>query len=261
LYLVIARVSSHAAATRRRVSATQPAPSDKSLSDIRFALQTCARSVRCVALPYPPFQVEVTTPRLRLLAATDDVLERLVPVVRDGVVQGDELPFDDPMSLYEQSPVREWQWLKAVWRGRARTEPSWWRLYFAVELDGDLVGMQDLIADDFRTYRGVTTFSWLAPAARGGGVGREMRAAILQLAFAGLGASEAISEAFFDNAASNAVSRGLGYEENGTTWATRRGSPCELQRWKLPRAGWEARARPDIRLSGVDECLPFLGLA
>ena len=212
-------------------------------------------------LPYPPFQLEVATPRLRLLGATDERLERLTPIVRAGVVRDDEKPFDDPFSFYEASPTREWRWLRGIWRGRARTEPEWWRLYFVVEVDGDLVGMQDLIAEDFPKFRAVTTFSWLAPDARGRGIGREMRAAILHLAFAGLGANEATSDAFVDNAASNAVSRALGYEENGTDWATRRDEPCRLQRWILSRATWEAAARPDIRLSGIEECLPLLGLS
>jgi RimJ/RimL family protein N-acetyltransferase len=213
-----------------------------------------------VTLPYPPFELEVSTPRLRLLGATDERLERLVPVVRDGVVQGDEVPFDDPMSFYEPSPVREWRWLRSVWRGRGRTEASWWRLYFVVEADGELVGMQDLLAEDFPALGLVSSFSWLAPNARGRGHGREMRAAILHLAFAGLAAREALSEAFVDNAASNAVSRGLGYEQNGTTWATRRGDPCELQRWTITREKWETAVRTDIELRGVEDCLPFLGV-
>jgi RimJ/RimL family protein N-acetyltransferase len=66
-----------------------------------------------------------------------------------------------------------------------------------------------------------------------------MRSAILHLAFDGLGAREASSEAFTDNEASNAVSRALGYEPNGTTWATRRGSPAQLTAWKLTRNNWE----------------------
>src|SRR4051794_22695790 len=214
-----------------------------------------------MVLPYPPLELEVTTPRLRLLGATDDRLERLVPVVHDGVVEGDELPFDDPISHYEPSPIREWRWLRAIWRARARTEAAWWRLCFVVDVDGELVGMQDVIAEDFPTYGIVTTFSWLAPQARGRGTGREMRSAILHLAFSGLGAREATSEAFIDNAASNAVSRALGYRQNGTTWATRRGAPGELQRWTLQRARWEAAPRTDIVLTGVEQCLPVLGLA
>jgi RimJ/RimL family protein N-acetyltransferase len=219
-----------------------------------------ARTVHYVALPYPPFHVEVTTPRLKLRGATDDLLERLIPIVREGVVQGDEVPFDDPISHYEPSPTREWRWLRAIWSARARTEATWWRLCFAVDVGGEMVGMQDLIAEDFSTFGVVTTFSWLAPGARGRGIGREMRAAILHLAFAGLSAREATSEAFLDNTASNAISRALGYQENGTAWATRRASPCQLRRWTLPRERWETSPRTDIVLSGVEPCLPLLGL-
>lgn len=202
----------------------------------------------------------MTTPRLRLRGATDDRLEQLVPIVRDGVVQNDELPFDDPMSFYETSPTREWRWLRAIWRARSRTDESWWRLCFVVDVDGRLVGMQDVIAEDFPSFASVTTFSWLAPGVRGQGIGREARSAVLHLAFAGLGAREASSEAFVDNVASNAVSRGLGYDENGTAWATRRGTPCRLQRWTLSREKWQRQQRADIALSGVQACLPLLGL-
>jgi RimJ/RimL family protein N-acetyltransferase len=164
------------------------------------------------------------------------------------------------MSLYEDNPTREWRWLRAVWAARARVEPRWWRLCFVVEVEGRLVGMQDLIAEDFSTFGSVTTFSWLAPAVRGRGVGREMRAAILHLAFEGFGAREATSEAFVDNVASNAVSLSLGYASNGFAWATRRGQPAQLCRWSLNRTGWETGRRNDIALSGVDDCLPVLGL-
>lgn len=34
---------------------------------------------------YPPLNVQVHTPRLSLLGATDELLERLVPTVRKGV--------------------------------------------------------------------------------------------------------------------------------------------------------------------------------
>jgi len=217
--------------------------------------------VRLVPLPYPPLHVEVTTPRLRLRGATDELLEELVPVVRDGIVGDDESPFDDPISHYEQPPTRQWRWLRAVWAARSRVEPAFWRLPLVVDVEGSIVGMQDLIAEDFPTFGAVTTFSWLEPRARGRGIGREMRSAILHLAFAGFGAREATSEAFLDNDASNAISRSLGYEENGVTWATRRGQPFQLRRWTLSRSRWEATQRTDITLSGVDECRRVFGLS
>jgi RimJ/RimL family protein N-acetyltransferase len=213
-----------------------------------------------VALPYPPFHVQVTTPRLTLRGASDDLLAELLPVVRAGVVTDDEAPFDDPMSLYESSPTREWRWLRAVWSARSRTESAWWRLSFVVDVEGHKVGMQDVIATEFPTYGVIETFSWLAPDVRGRGIGREMRSAILHLAFEGFDAREATSAAFLDNFASNAISESLGYDPDGLDWATRRGRPAQLRRWRLERQRWEESRRDDIKLSGVEECLPLFGL-
>jgi RimJ/RimL family protein N-acetyltransferase len=213
-----------------------------------------------VGVTYPPLNLEVRTPRLTLAGATDDLLERLIPVVRAGVVAPDASPFDDPMSLYEDSPEREWRWLRGVWAGRAKAGRPWWRLYFVVMVDGEPAGMQDLIGADFTRFGSVATFSWLDPLLRARGLGKEMRSAVLHLAFAGMGAREATSEAFTDNDASNGVSRTLGYEQNGTDWASRRGQVAPLDRWRLTRERWSRTARDDIELIGVPECLPVLGL-
>jgi RimJ/RimL family protein N-acetyltransferase len=164
------------------------------------------------------------------------------------------------MSLYEESPQREWGWLRGVWSGRGRVSASLWRLYFVVVIDGEPVGMQDLIGIDFATFGTVTTFSWLSPDVRGGGLGKEMRQAVLHLAFDGLGAREASSDAFFDNHASNRVSQALGYVPNGVSWDTRRGEPAEITQWRLTREQWIKRRREDIELVAVGDCLPVLGI-
>jgi hypothetical protein len=116
---------------------------------------------------YPPLNLEVRTPRLTLAGATDELLERLVPVVRAGVADAAPWPFDDPMSLYADSPDREWRWLRAIWAGRARVDQSFWRLYFVVLLDGEPIGMEDLKGSDFTKFGTASTFSWLAPGRRG----------------------------------------------------------------------------------------------
>jgi len=149
-------------------------------------------TVRGVAHVYPPLNVEIRTPRLTLAGASDDLLERLVPLVRAGIADVEPWPFDDPISFYADNPEREWRWLRAIWSGRGRVSPDAWRLYFAVLVDGEPVGMQDLIGRDFARFATVTSFSWLAPGHRGRGLGKEMRSAILHLAFAGLGAREGV---------------------------------------------------------------------
>lgn len=210
---------------------------------------------------YPPFDVRVVTPRLELRGATDHLLERLSPAVRDGKADAEPAPFDDPMSLYEHDPdLRVRKWLQAIWRMRGSIEPDLWRLYFVVMLDEQPIGMQDLIGSQFPSFGTVFSFSWLSSDARQRGLGTEMRSAMLHLAFSGLNAKEAHSEAFFDNHGSNLVSQRLGYQPNGTTWATRRGQPAQLHRWRLTHDDWQRQRRDDIELHGVENCRATLGI-
>ncbi|MDQ6934820.1 MAG: GNAT family N-acetyltransferase [Actinomycetota bacterium] len=211
---------------------------------------------------YPPLDVRVSTPRLELRGATDELLDQLAEVVRAGKAHADPLPYDDPMSFYEPDPdLRVAKWLRAIWRGRGKVETDAWRLYFVVVVNGHPVGMQDLIGVSFSTFGTVMSFSWLSTDQRGRGLGREMREAILHLAFEGFGATEARSDAFVDNHGSNAISRDLGYAPNGSDWATRRGEPALLNRWRITRQKWEQRRRTDVQLHNVDACKALLPLA
>lgn len=211
-------------------------------------------------LNYGPLQLRVSTPRLELVSATDDLLEQLEPLVREGKASADPAPYDDPMSLYEEDPtVRVNKWLRGIWRARGVVTPGSWRLSLAVVLDAQPVGMQDLIGVHFDSHRTVVSFSWLSADVRGQRIGHEMRHAVLHLAFAGLGAMEASSDAFLDNVGSNRISAGLGYEKNGVEWATRRGKADLLQRWRLTRENWLQHQRSDIHLRGVSNCIAALG--
>jgi RimJ/RimL family protein N-acetyltransferase len=87
-----------------------------------------------------------------------------------------------------------------------------------------------------------------------------MREAILHLAFAGLGAEEALSGAFEDNAASLATSRSVGYAENGEARGRRRDGSGRTVRFRMARATWEQRRRDDIEIVGLDDCIDmFVG--
>ncbi|RZT17202.1 RimJ/RimL family protein N-acetyltransferase [Kribbella sp. VKM Ac-2569] len=210
---------------------------------------------------YPLFDVRVSTPKLELRGATDDLLDQLAEDVRAGKTHADPLPYDDPISLYEPDPdLRVAKWLQAIWRGRGRVEADAWRLYFVVVVDGQPVGMQDLCGVRFSTFGTFTTFSWLSADHRGRGLGREMRSAILHLGFDGLRAKEASSDAFVDNHSSNAISQALGYEPNGSDWDTRQGEPALLNRWRLTRENWQPHRRNDIQLHNLEACRTFLPL-
>jgi RimJ/RimL family protein N-acetyltransferase len=87
-----------------------------------------------------------------------------------------------------------------------------------------------------------------------------MRAATLALAFDGLGAEYATSGAFLHNAASLAVSRKLGYRDDGIERRLIRGQPQDMRRLRLDRASWEAHRLPGIAIEGLDACLISFGL-
>jgi RimJ/RimL family protein N-acetyltransferase len=211
---------------------------------------------------YPLLDVRVSTPTLELHSATDELLDELADVVRAGKTHADPAPYDDPISFYETDPdLRVAKWLRAIWRRRGTVDPDFWRLYLVVMVDGRPVGEQTLTGVNFATLGTCTTFSWLSVDERGRGLGHEMRAAILQLAFDGLGAKEASSDAFVDNHGSNAISRGLGYAPNGSDWATRQGEPALLNRWRLTRDDWEMRRRDDIQLHNIEACHAVLPLS
>jgi RimJ/RimL family protein N-acetyltransferase len=134
-----------------------------------------------------------------------------------------------------------------------------WALHLVTYLDGEPIGAQSLLARRFRVHRTVNTGSWLGAAFQGRGYGKEMRGAVLSLAFDGLGARFAETDAFFDNAASNGVSRSLGYVENGVTRSAPEGVSRELQRFLLTDETWRARPRPSVVLEGLDACREMFG--
>ena len=209
--------------------------------------------------PWPLFELAITTPRLELRYATDALLLELARVAHDVIAPG-TLPFDGNASFYDTSIAGRRRWLAGQWGARARTTPQWWALVFAVVVDDRAVGTQEITADSFTTLRCVSTFSWLTRSHQGRGLGREMREAVLHLAFDALLAERATSEAFEDNAASCGVSRAAGYVRDGSTWALRQGNAAPMSRFLLTRAMWQARRRNDIAIRGLEGCLPLLGL-
>lgn len=92
------------------------------------------------------------------------------------------------------------------------------------------------------------------PTRARGSAGRCVRR-ILHLAFAGLGAEEALSGAFEDNVASLATSHSVGYEQNGEARGPRRDGSARTVRFRIGRDTWEGRRRDDIEIIGLEGCL------
>ena len=208
---------------------------------------------------WPLFDLVVRTPRLELRLPHEDEFAALIDLADQGIHDPETMPFFVPWTDLEpeQRARATAQWL---WGHRANWSPENWTLTAAAFVEGRPVGMQDVGAQHFRAVRSVETGSWLGRAHQSQGLGREMRQAILHLAFAGLGAEEALSGAFEDNAASLAVSRAVGYEENGEARGHRRDGFGRTVRFRMGRPQWERTRRDDIEIIGLDRCLDlFVG--
>lgn len=209
--------------------------------------------------PYwPLFGLRVRTPRVELRPGTDDDLVELAAVARQGIHDPGYMPFLTPWSLRPEIERSVLQW---HWRQRAEWKPESWHLDFVVVAGGRVVGTQGMAGKDFPVTRAVHSGSWLGRSHQGQGLGKEMRAAMLHFAFAGLDAEVATSGAFTDNVRSLAVSRSLGYEDDGVNIVNRQGTAVREIRFRLEREAWEKSARPEVEIGGLEPCLPLFGLS
>ncbi len=207
---------------------------------------------------WPLFSLRLRTKRLVLRLPTEADLPGLIDVAKAGIHAPDAMPFGIAWSTIA-SPAFERGFLQHHWGRRAAWTPAEWFLNLMVELDDAPIGSQSIDATDFAVLRTVHTGSWLGQAYQGRGFGKEMRAAVLGLAFDGLGARVATTEAFLDNAASNGVSRSLGYEPNGFGSLSPEGVARETQRFRMTLDGWRSRPRPPLVIEGLDACRELFG--
>ena len=207
---------------------------------------------------WPLFGLRIRSQHLVLRLPNDDDVVRLFEVARAGIHPPGEMPFGIAWTTMP-SPDFEHGYVRHHWRGRANWTPESWELNLMVELDGVPIGAQSVGAEHFAMMRTVDTGSWLGRDYQGKGYGREMREAVLALAFEGLGALVATTEAFLDNAASGGVSRSLGYVENGRGSLAPEGVARETQRFRMTLEGWRSKPRGPVAFDGLDECLAMFG--
>ena len=209
---------------------------------------------------WPLFDLVVRTPRLELRLPSDRELFALADVAARGIHDPAWMPFLIPWTD-AASPELERSALQHWWRQRADWQPGDWHYCAGVFVAGEPVGVQELHAVEFPALRSLSTGSWLGRAHQRQGIGTEMRAAALHLAFDGLGAREAVSGAWSDNRASLEVSRRLGYVENGVERRLRRGAPTTHVNLVLTRDAWASRRRDDIEVLGLEPCLELFGVS
>jgi RimJ/RimL family protein N-acetyltransferase len=184
---------------------------------------------------WPLFDLRLAGPRLTLRPMRESDLDLLAGQLPE------DLELDPAATRFEGVGERVERGIvthQGYWNAYGGWRPQAWRLNFVVSLraaaDGQVIGVQELEGlDNFLVLRTVDSSSYLIKSVRGQGYGKEMRRAVLALAFGPLQAQAAVTAAWHDNAASLGVSRALGYRPNGE-W---------LQERLFPEAG-PAKAGP-----------------
>jgi RimJ/RimL family protein N-acetyltransferase len=203
------------------------------------------------------FDLRLTTPRLELRLPSLDDMDALADRALEGVHEPGFMPFlvpwtDAPADRLPLATIQHHLEVLSAWR------PENWRANFVVVHDGQVIGSQGMAGLDFATTREVSTGSWLGRAWQGKGLGTEMRAAVLHFAFEGLGAESATSSAFVDNPASLAVSRKLGYRNDGIHVRVVQGKRRIDQRQRLVRDDFVCPV--PVEIHGLEGCRDQFGL-
>lgn len=207
----------------------------------------------------PLFDVRLRTPRLELRLGTPEEIDELGHIASRGIHGPDEMPFSVPwtdgigqpdfhegFAGFHRSLLSDWS-------------PHDWHFDLLVWADGQLVGNQELYAKAFRETAVVGSGSWLGAEFQGRGIGTEMRAAILEFAFRGLGAVAATSGWLEGNRSSARVSEKLGYVETGIGEISPRGTPVPHHDLRLERKDWVSPVT--VEIGGVEPALPLFGAA
>jgi RimJ/RimL family protein N-acetyltransferase len=228
-----------------------------------MAGRTGCRAQRWAMVSYwPLFDLELRTPHLVLRPPRDDDFEGLMDAIDAGIHDPEMMPFSNPWT--DEPPIsRRRATAQFLWRQRAEWSRDDWHLPFAVLEGGRPIGLQGIFAKRFPILREVQTGSWLSRPYQGQGLGKEMRAAVLQLAFEGLGAVVARSGAFVDNPSSIGVSKALGYRENGRCREAPRGDAKVMVNFELTCEEWLTRRWdwPRMEILGLESSLPIFGLS
>ena len=206
---------------------------------------------------FPLLGLRLMTPRLELRLPSPEESAALAEVAAEGIHAPDVMPFLVPWTDQRPAEIAR-SVIQHHWLRLGNWSPQDWSLNLTVFRAGEVVGLQGISARDLAVVREVHTGSWLGRRYQRQGIGTEMRAAVLQLAFT-LGAEEAVSGAFEDNPASYAVSRKLGYEPDGVDRHVIRGAMVIERRMRLTKAAWERHRTISVTIDGLTPCLPMFG--
>jgi RimJ/RimL family protein N-acetyltransferase len=209
----------------------------------------------------PLHRLRLRTERLELrLPESFDELAALAETAAAGVHDPDFMPFSIPWTAGTREEVARGT---VLWYHRAigRWDAKHWGIPFFVFHEGAPIGVQVIAGKQFAITREVDSGSWIGRAHQGQGIGTEMRAAVLHLAFAGLDAATARSGSYVGNDASERVSRRLGYRPDGEEFHVVQDQRRHMRRWRLGRDDWEVNRKHEVVIEGLDkDVLEMLGL-
>src|SRR5690349_3979735 len=192
-------------------------------------------------------------------AIADDDIPAIVDLVLAGLHEPDQMPFAQP---WTDAPSDRLPSLTAAyyWSTRAAFSVEAWTLDLAVRFEGQLVGVQGFSTKNYLVVRTGETGSWLGRRFQGQGIGTAMRQAMCALLFDYLDAEEITSAAFSDNPASLAVSRKVGYIDNGTFREQRRPGELAASQKLLLTPDRFIRSQHPLQVDGITKLRTTIGL-
>jgi RimJ/RimL family protein N-acetyltransferase len=213
---------------------------------------------RTLADAFPVLGLRVTAGPIELRGMDDDTLIELANLAFEGIHAGDAMPFLLPWTLRPAESFHR-EYLQYHWGVRAGFGQAKWSLDLAVRYEGELVGTQGIGTEDFLLIRTGETGSWLGSRYQGRGIGTQMRQAICAFLFDHLDFEEITSAAFTDNAASNAVSRKVGYRPNGVVRRLRGRTADDPEDGRIVAAEQLYVLTPDDLVRGQDLLVEGVG--
>ncbi|MEO7070290.1 MAG: GNAT family protein [Nostocoides sp.] len=208
---------------------------------------------------FPPFALQVAAGPLTLRYPTDEDVAELGEVAVGGIHDPERMPFYVPWTAATGTTLRT-NTAQYFWRKRAEFRPEEWALPLVVRHEGVVVGVQAVETKAFLVTRTGETGSWLGMSFQGNGIGTAMRRAICALAFDHLGFAEVTSGAFTDNPPSLAVSRKVGYVDNGRQRLERREGELAINVGLVLTPETFDRGDLTVEVTGADEFRRFIGL-
>lgn len=217
---------------------------------------------------FPLMGLVVRTQRLELrLPGGFDEIANLADLAAEGIHDPGFMPFASEWTDGTPVQVRQRVFSNTLRDLAAATDPSNWVIPFTVhekQFPRAPIGVMSVglaVGVDDYTSRDVVTRSWSGHRYQGLGYGKEMRSAVLALAFEGLGALRAVTKVREGNAASIGVTRSLGYTLVRSRDVMSRGAPTKTHTYELHLDTWlMTRAqRPEVSWTGLEPVREYYG--